>query len=169
MGKKISIKQQKFIDAYIELGNATEAAKRAGYKCKSYSAYASVGAENLKKLAHFINERLHELKKEKTADLTEILEFLTSVLRGEITETVFNPISGEREDIRANVRSRVDAAKELLKRYPRRLDEEHQRLLLEKLRAEIKEMKSDVSEQQVVILDDIRDALEVEAGHDKNQ
>lgn len=172
MGKKISIKQQKFIDAYIELGNATEAAKRAGYKCKSYSAYASVGAENLKKLAHFINERLHELKKEKTADLTEILEFLTSVLRGEITETVFYPISGEREDIRANVRSRVDAAKELLKRYPRRLDEEHQRLLLEKLRAEIKDMKSDVSEQQVVILDDIRDALEAEKigdGHDKNQ
>ena len=172
MARKISIKQEKFIDAYIELGNATEAAKRAGYKCKSYTAYASVGAENLKKLATFIDKRLQELKQKRTANLAEVLEFLTAVLRGEITETVFNPISGEREDIRANVRARVDAAKELLKRYPRKLDEEQQKLLLEKLRAEIKEMRSDGSEQQVVILDDIENALEAETigdGHDKNQ
>ena len=38
MSRKISVKQQKFIDVYIELGNATEAAKRAGYKCRSAHA-----------------------------------------------------------------------------------------------------------------------------------
>lgn len=170
MAKKISIKQEKFIDAYIELGNATEAAKRAGYKCKSYTAYASVGAENLKKLAPFIDKRLQELKQKRTANLAEVLEFLTAVLRGEITETVFNPISGEREDIRANVRSRVDAAKELLKRYPNKLDAERQKLLLEKLRAEIKDMQTDNDDLQVVLVDDIEAALNMEkAGgdHDK--
>lgn len=167
MARKISIKQEKFIDAYIELGNATEAAKRAGYKCKSYTAYASVGAENLKKLAPFIDKRLQELKQKRTANLAEVLEFLTAVLRGEITETVFNPISGEREDIRANVRSRVDAAKELLKRYPNKLDAERQKLLLEKLRAEIKDMQTDNDDLQVVLVDDIEAALNMEkAGGD---
>ncbi len=162
MGKKISVKQQKFIDAYIELGNATEAAKRAGYKCRSAHAYESLGAENVRKLETFINARMKELKQAKTADLTEVLEFLTSVLRGEITEIVFNPIDGQQEEIRANVRSRVDAARELLKRYPSKLDEERQKLLLEKLRVEIKDMRSDDSAQQVVIVDDIGEALQIE-------
>ncbi len=162
MGRKISVKQQKFIDAYIELGNATEAAKRAGYKCRSAHAYESLGAENVRKLEPFINARMKELKQAKTADLTEVLEFLTSVLRGEITEIVFNPINGQQEEIRANVRSRVDAARELLKRYPSKLDEERQKLLLEKLRAEIKDMRAEVSDQQVVIVDDIEEALRIE-------
>ena len=83
---------------------------------------------------------------------------------------MFNPISGEREDIRANVRSRVDAAKELLKRYPNKLDAERQKLLLEKLRAEIKDMQTDNDDLQVVLVDDIEAALNMEkAGgdHDK--
>ena len=42
----LSVKQQKFCEYYIELGNATEAAKRAGYSEKT--AY-SIGTENLKK------------------------------------------------------------------------------------------------------------------------
>lgn len=162
MSRKISVKQQKFIDAYIELGNATEAAKRAGYKCRSAHAYESLGAENVRKLEPFINARMKELKQAKIADLTEVLEFLTSVLRGEITEIVFNPINGQQEEIRANVRSRVDAARELLKRYPGKLDEERQKLLLEKLRAEIKYMRAEVSDQQVVIVDDIEEALRIE-------
>lgn len=162
MGRKISVKQQKFIDAYIELGNATEAAKRAGYKCRSAHAYESLGAENVRKLEPFINERMKELKQAKTADLNEVLEFLTSVLRGEVTETVFNPIDGQQKEVRANVRSRVDAARELLKRYPSKLDEERQKLLLEKLQAEIKDMRSDDSAQQVVIVDDIEEALRIE-------
>ena len=40
-------KQQAFADYYIECGNATEAAKRAGYSEKT--AYA-IGNENLNKL-----------------------------------------------------------------------------------------------------------------------
>ena len=162
MGRKISVKQQKFIDAYIELGNATEAAKCAGYKCRSAHAYESLGAENVRKLEPFINERMKELKQARIADLNEVLEFLSSVLRGEITEIVFTPSDGAKEEVRANVRSRVDAARELLKRYPSKLDEERQKLLLEKLQAEIKDMRSDDSAQQVVIVDDIEEALRIE-------
>lgn len=166
MGKKISVKQQKFIDAYIELGNATEAAKRAGYKCRSAHAYESLGAENVRKLEPFINERMKELKQAKTADLNEVLEFLTSVLRGEVTETVFNPIDGQQKEVRTNVRSRVDAARELLKRYPSKLDEERQKLILEKLRAEIEDMRSGGAREQVLIVDDIEDKLMAEGAGD---
>ena len=142
-GRKLSQKQQRFIDAYIELGNATEAAKQAGYKCRSYSAYGAVGSENLKKLKDFIDVRLAEIKSQRTADLTEVMEFLTSVLRGEVTETVFNPVTGLKEDIHANVKSK--------------LDEERQKLILEKLRAEIEDMRSGGAGEQVLIVDDIDD------------
>ena len=166
MGKKISVKQQKFIDAYFELGNATEAAKRAGYKCRSAHAYESLGAENVRKLEPFINEMMKELKQARIADLNEVLEFLSSVLRGEITEIVFNPSDGAKEEVRANVRSRVDAARELLKRYPSKLDEERQKLILEKLRAEIEDMRSGGAREQVLIVDDIEDKLMAEGAGD---
>ena len=39
-------KQRAFADFYIELGNATEAARRAGYSAKTAK---SIGAENLTK------------------------------------------------------------------------------------------------------------------------
>lgn len=164
--KKLSPKQQKFVDAYIELGNASKAAKCAGYKCRSAHAYESLGAENVRKLEPFINARMKELKQAKTADLTEVLEFLTSVLRGEVTETVFNPVSGLKEDIHANVKSRVDAARELLKRYPGKLDEEKQKLLVEKLRAEIEGMRSGGAGEQVLIVDDIDDGELMAEGAD---
>ena len=172
-GRKLSQKQQRFIDAYIELGNATEAAKQAGYKCRSYSAYGAVGSENLKKLKDFIDVRLAEIKSQRTADLTEVMEFLTSVLRGEVTETVFNPVTGLKEDIHANVKSRVDAARELLKRYPGKLDEERQKLILEKYgeeEAKIEDMRSGGAREQVLIVDDIEDKLMAAgAGDDGNR
>ncbi|WLV25841.1 terminase small subunit [Aciduricibacillus chroicocephali] len=37
MGVKLTLKQQKFADYYIELGNASEAARRAEYS-KKYAA-----------------------------------------------------------------------------------------------------------------------------------
>lgn len=152
--KKLSPKQQRFVDAYIELGNATEAAKRAGYKCRSYSAYGAVGSENLKKLKDFIDVRLGEIKSKRTADLTEVMEFLTSVLRGEVTETVFNPVTGLKEDIHANVKSRVDAARELLKRYPRQLDKEEQIARIKKLASEADKLDTSNDTDDVIIVDD---------------
>ncbi len=45
--KKLTIKQQKFVNEYIKTGHATESAKKAGYSEKT--AY-SIGSENLKKI-----------------------------------------------------------------------------------------------------------------------
>ena len=46
----LTIKQRKWIKAYIETGSATEAASRT-YDCKNRSVAQSIGSENLSKLA----------------------------------------------------------------------------------------------------------------------
>ncbi len=160
MARKLSPKQEKFIDAYIELGNATEAAKKAGYKCKSDKAYGVIGAENLVKLSIFIKDRLEDAKNSRIADIVEVMEFLTAVLRGEVTETLFNPVTGLKEDVATNVRTRIDAAKEILKRYPNKLDAERQKLLLDKLKLEIESMKPDIdADSRALIIDDVAKAI----------
>lgn len=46
--KKLTPKQQMFVSEYLKTGNATEAARRAGYKGNDVTLCA-VGAENLRK------------------------------------------------------------------------------------------------------------------------
>ena len=50
---------------------------------------------------------------------------------------------------------RVDAAKELVKRYPTKLLDEEQRLKLEKLKAEVDNIKTSTEAIKVEIVDDI--------------
>lgn len=88
-------KQKRFIDYYIETGNATEATRKAGYKANSEKAYRNIGSENLAKLGEFINERLSELESERIADATEVMEYLTSVMRREHKENVVVTIKEE--------------------------------------------------------------------------
>ena len=74
-------KQKRFCDEYLIDCNATQAAIRAGYSEKT--AY-SIGDENLKKpeLKNYIDERMAELASEKVATADEVIQYLTSVLRG---------------------------------------------------------------------------------------
>ncbi len=81
MSHKLTEKQTRFVDYYIETkGNATEAARKAGYKKPNPQ-----GSENLAKpsIKAAIDARLAELKSQRTANATEVLEYLTSVLRGQ--------------------------------------------------------------------------------------
>ena len=81
--EKLTEKQKRFIDYYIETANATESAKRAGYSEKTAK---NIGAENLTKLNFFIQERLQEIENRRIASLEEVLQFLTSGMRGEIKD-----------------------------------------------------------------------------------
>ena len=95
MGKegKLTQKQKRFCDEYIICLNATEAAIKAGYAKKS--AY-SIGSENLRKpeIKAYIDERLSERRGKKIAEAEEIMEYLTSVVRGE-SESEIVVIEGE--------------------------------------------------------------------------
>lgn len=116
---KLTEKQKRFADYYIELGNATEAARKAGYSSKTAK---SIGQENLTKpdIKSYIKERLDEKDAERIASQDEILEFLTAVMRGEKTEQI--PVglgegAQQLEDKDPYLKDRVKAAELLGKRH----------------------------------------------------
>lgn len=84
---KLTPKQKAFAEYYIETGNATEAARKAGYKGKNLNRIAS---ENLSKLdiKNYIDEKMKELEDQRIAKADEVLKYLTRVIRGEETEQV---------------------------------------------------------------------------------
>lgn len=112
-------KQRKFADNYIKSGNATEAYVNAGYKVRSNET-ARANASRLLTNANvkaYIEKRVKQLESTKLATAQETLEYLTSVMRGEQTETVVTA-KGLYKNVEVSAKDRITAAKELLKRYP---------------------------------------------------
>lgn len=115
----MTIKQQRFADEYIISANATQAAIKAGYSKKYANTNASKLLQNTT-IKSYIDERLAELQSQKVADQQEVLEYLTSVMRGEETEqTVIGvgDLGQELTDIEVSARDRIKAAELLGKRY----------------------------------------------------
>ena len=94
-----------FIDEYIEHGNATLAVVTAGYKTKQPSRYAS-DLLRKEKIQQEIQRRLQQLEDKRIADATEILQFYTSVMRGQVLDQF---------GIEASLDTRIKAANELAK------------------------------------------------------
>ena len=72
-GEKLTLKQETFVSEYLKTGNATEAARRAGYKGND-NTLAQVGNENLKKpkVVELIKSR--EAERSKRFELEEDFE-----------------------------------------------------------------------------------------------
>lgn len=102
----LTLLQQKFADLYIKLGNATQAAKNAGYSEKT--AY-SIGNENLKKpeIKAYIAERLAQIEKESIASIDEVMKFYTKVMRGQ---------EKDQFGLDASLSDRMKAGGEIIKR-----------------------------------------------------
>lgn len=120
---ELTEKQKRFIDYYIQYGNATEAAKKAGYSLKT--AF-NTGSKNLKNpvIRSELDRRLDELKSARVADATEVLEYLTAVVRGEaVSEVVVVEGCGLGEsrartiDKHPDEKERLKAAELLAKRH----------------------------------------------------
>lgn len=120
---KLTEKQRRFADYYIETANATEAALMAGY---SKNTAKFIGHENLNKpyLKEFIDKRLESKEKERIASQDEILSYFTRVMRGQsLSEVVVVEGKGmgisEAKTIEKfpDEKERIAAAKELAKRY----------------------------------------------------
>lgn len=119
MKRKLTAKQQKFANSYIESGNATKAAIDAGYSKKTA---AVIGNENLIKpyIKSYINERMKEIESNKIMDATEALQLLTNIARGKEKETVITSTPGGVYETQkeADLKTRITALKEILKRFP---------------------------------------------------
>ena len=118
---KLTAKQRLFADEYIKSGNATQSAIKAGYAEKA--AYRT-GADNLRKpqIKSYIDAKMAEIESHKIADAKEAMQAITAIARGETTETQaqINPLSGkwEKIEVPADLKVRLSAWKEILKRYP---------------------------------------------------
>lgn len=114
-------RQKIFADHYIISLNATEAYKKAYPKAK-YGTAKTNGNELLTKtdVKAYIEAGLEKLKSERVADQQEVLEFLTAVMRGEVTEPLL-VLDGEgtQKVVNAvpNVSTRRTAAVDLGKRF----------------------------------------------------
>ena len=81
---KLTEKQKRFIDYYIETSNAAESARRAGYSEKTADR---IGHENLKKLENYIQERLEQLNDDRIASAKEVLQYFTTIMRDKEEDT----------------------------------------------------------------------------------
>lgn len=84
----LNVKQEAFCLHYAKTGNATESYKQAGYNPKNDNS-AGANARRLlqkDKIKARLAELSEELASEKIANIKEVQERLTSILRGEIQE-----------------------------------------------------------------------------------
>ena len=83
-------KQKRFADEYLIDLNATRAYKAAYPATKCSSTAASNGSRLLKKpeVAQYIKTKIDEISDDKTAKAQEVMEYLTSVMRGQSVTNV---------------------------------------------------------------------------------
>lgn len=117
--KKMTEKQKRFCDEYLVDLNATQAAIRAGYSEKT--AY-SQGQRMLKnvEVKTYIDEQMALIHSQKTADAQEVMEYLTSVMRGEHKEQVLYLVGDGIQSIRnidVSAKDRLKAAELLGKAH----------------------------------------------------
>lgn len=115
---KLTEKQKRFADYYIETGNATEAAIRSGYSKRTAK---EMGYENLTKphIKGYIDEQLGQKDRARIASAEEVLELLTQMARGEMQEEQVVAYNKTYEIAKRQIapRDRAKAAELLGKRY----------------------------------------------------
>lgn len=112
-------KQCRFVDEYLIDCNGTKAAVRAGYSPKTANEQAAKLMKN-KKIKGYISEKLEELSSERIAEAQEVMEYLTSVMRGEHTEPILRLNGGGVQvvdNIGTSTKDRIRAAELIGRRY----------------------------------------------------
>jgi phage terminase small subunit len=157
MGKEVALmkltpKQKAFCDYYIETGNATQSALKAGYS-KNYAKGNSVKLLENVSVKSYIDERMQKIESERIATAAEVMQYLTKIMRGEDVEEVV-VVEGEgdgcssarRVEKSLNQKDRIKAAELIGKRYM---------MWTEKV-----EVKNEAEEEKAKKIDNIESLLE---------
>lgn len=119
-------KQKRFCDEYLIDCNATRAYKVAYPNVKKDEVASVNGSKLLRntKVKTYIDEQLQKIENDKIADAKEVMEYLTSVLRGEtksaeiVVEGIGDGCSEAREMLKEpSEKDKLKAAELLGKRY----------------------------------------------------
>ena len=104
--KQLTQRQIRFVQDFMKSNNVTQAAIRSGYSPKTASVQGSRLLTNVK-VAEYVDAINERLESDKIADIQEVMEYLTSVMRGEAKDQF---------DLDASLSERTRAASELAKR-----------------------------------------------------
>lgn len=86
----LSVKQEKFCLEYAKSGNQRQAYLKAGYKCKNEASADASASQLLRnpKVKERLAELVAEIKNSSIADITEMQQALTSIIRQQMDEEV---------------------------------------------------------------------------------
>ena len=104
--KQLNKKQLDFVLEYLKTNNITKSAIKAGYSKKTAAVQGSRLLTNVK-IASYVEAVNERMESDKIADIQEVMEYLTSVMRGEAKDQF---------DLDASLSERTRAASELAKR-----------------------------------------------------
>jgi phage terminase small subunit len=112
-------RQKRFADRYIETNNATQAYIEAGYvnvERASMNGHSLLRNANIRA---YIDNATEKLDKQAVASRDEVLQFLTTSMRGELDEEVVVAFKSHYEIVKKKIapRDRLKAAEMLAKRY----------------------------------------------------
>lgn len=110
-------KQKRFADEYLKDLNATRAYRAVYKNCRTDETAAVAASRMLRnvKVEKYIKEQTEALHTAKIADVREVMEFLTRVLRGEDVECAV--VGEESINVQPAVKDRIKAAELIGKRY----------------------------------------------------
>lgn len=105
----LTVQEEKFVEAYIEKGNASDAVREAGYRCKTPQTIASFGSRKLKQvnIAYQIKIRMEARARASIMTAQEVMEYFSAVARGEVKDAF---------GLDASLSERTRAAQEIAKR-----------------------------------------------------
>lgn len=104
--KHLNQKQIRFVQEYMKTNNILHSALKAGYSPKTAQSQGSRLLSNVK-VSSYINAINERIESDKIADIEEVMQYLTSVMRGE---------KKDQFDMDASLSDRTRAAGELAKR-----------------------------------------------------
>jgi len=104
-GHKLTPLEQAFISAFIVCKNVSQAVREAGYKSKRPEQYGRALLDRAY-IREEVQYRLDQMEQAKIASADEIMQFYTSVMRGEVLDQF---------GIEASLDTRIKAANELAK------------------------------------------------------
>ena len=115
----MTYKQKRFCEEYLIDTNGTQAAIRAGYSKKTARQIADrlLSKGDIKT---YIDDQLDKIHNDKIADATEVMKYLTSVLRGESYSSVLSLCGDGCQEIVDKLpdeKEKLKAAELLGKRY----------------------------------------------------
>ena len=105
MAGKLTDRQRRFADAYLEYGNATKAAYQAGF-CPSYAQ----GAMRQPAVKAYLEER----RRQMPVKSSEVINFLVGVMRGNIKASQLRTDAAVQVGIRAGLWNNAEQAQKVI-------------------------------------------------------